>query len=473
MSTLREAIRSSSPRLGMRALGQADLLLRSAQLLDPRAKLSGPHDLLVRAGQIEAISAPGGIDPPAEVETLEAEGLHVFPAFVDPHVHLRTPGREDEEDLETGTRAAAAGGFCCVLAMPNTEPVLDNASVLRSLQDRAGMEARVPVGFLAAATRGQAGKELTEMAELMGEGAAGFTDDGLPISEARLLRHALQYQRLCGGVLALHEEDRSLSADGVMHEGSVSTLLGLAGIPSISESTMIGRDSAIAAFEGGRCHMLHLSAAESVIAVERAKGEGSAITAEVTPHHLLLTDEALRSLDPRYKMNPPLRAERDRGALIDGLRSGAIDCIASDHAPHSREEKEVPFEQAPMGVTGLETAFSALYTDLVVPGVLDLELIVERMSAAAEIYRTPLPSLCKDSAANLCLVDLEARWTVGESGYESRSDNSCFAGRSLRGRVLMTVAAGAVAYRERSFAIRLAEGSEERTPRLAGSREGS
>jgi len=456
----------------MRVLDSADLLLRSAKLLDPRAKLNGAHDLLVRAGRIEAISTPGAIDPPEGVETLEAEGLHVFPAFVDPHVHLRTPGREDEEDLDSGTRAAAAGGFCCVLAMPNTEPVIDNSSVLRSLQDRAGVEARVPVGFLASVTRNQAGEQLTEMSELVAEGAAGFSDDGVPISRARLLSQALQYQRLCGGVLALHEEDSSLSGDGVMHEGAVSTELGLAGIPSISESTMVERDAAIAAYEGGRCHMLHLSTAESVAAVERAKRAGSAITAEVTPHHLTLTDEVVRSLDPRYKMNPPLRSETDRAALIEGLRTGAIDCIASDHAPHSREEKEVPFEQAPMGVTGLETAFSILYSELVVPGVLGLELIVERLSAAAEIYRLPLPSLSKGTAANLCLVDLEASWTVGESGYESRSDNSCFAGRSLQGRVLMTVAAGSVAYRERSFAIRLAGGLEQEKPRLAASREG-
>jgi dihydroorotase len=455
---------SGRPRLSVRPSQPAELLLRSARLLDPRAGIDTVHDLLVREGVIAEVGSPGSIEAPPGAEAIEAEGLHAFPAFVDPHVHLRTPGREDEEDIESGTRAAAAGGFCCVLAMPNTDPVVENAPILRSLRERAGFEARVPVGFLAAATKGQDGRELTEMAELADEGAVGFSDDGLPISQARMLRQALQYQRLCGGVLALHEEDRSLSGDGVMHEGSVSTLLGLSGIPSVSESTMIERDVQLARYERGRLHILHLSAAESVDAVARAKAAGVAVSAEVTPHHLTLTDESIRSLDPLFKMNPPLRAERDRKALIEGLRAGTIDCVATDHAPHAREEKEEPFEQAPMGVTGLETAFSALYTELVVTGLLPLDLLVERMTAGASIYGLPLPSLAKGSPANLCLIDLEADWKVGESGYESRSQNSCFAGRVLQAKVLVTLAAGAVAYRERAFSIRLAGDS------LAGSR---
>jgi dihydroorotase len=453
----------------MRPGDATELLLTSAWLLDPSIDLEGPHDLLIREGRIAEIAPPETLEPAPGTEILDATGLHVFPGFVDPHVHFRTPGREDEEDLDSGTRAAAAGGFCCVLAMPNTDPVLDNASVLRSLRERGNLEARVPVGFLAAASRGQAGRELTEMAELSDDGAAGFTDDGMPITDAGLVRQALQYQRLCGGVLALHEEDPLLSRTGVMHEGAVSTLLGLAGIPSISESTMVERDCAIARYEGGRCHMLHLSCAESVSAVERGRDSGAQVTAEVTPHHLTLTDDAVRSLDPRFKMNPPLRTERDRDALIAGLRSGVIDCIATDHAPHAREEKEVPFEQAPMGVTGLETAFAVLYTDLVLPGVLELSVLVERLTAGASVYGLPLPSLAPDSPANLCLVDLENVWKVGESGYESRSDNSCFAERKLQGKVIMTVAAGAVAFRERSFAIRLAE-DPDRAGRLTGSR---
>jgi dihydroorotase len=447
------------PRLSAREGKRAELLIRSARLLDPRARVDGRHDLLISDGRIVEIAAPGTLEPGPGVEVIEAEGLHVFPGFVDPHVHLRTPGREDEEDLESGTRSAAAGGFCCVLAMPNTEPIVDNAPVLRSLHERASVEARVPLGFLAAVTKGQAGQELTEMAELAAEGAAGFSDDGHPIAAASTMIQALRYQRLCGGVLALHEEDPSLSGEGVMHEGAVSTLLGLTAIPSVSESTMVERDVALAGYERGRCHVLHVSAADSVAAVERGKAAGVAITAEVTPHHLTLTDDAVRSLDPNFKMNPPLRSERDRHALVEGLRSGAIDCIATDHAPHAREEKEEPFERAPMGVIGLETAFSALYTELVLPGTIGLELLVERFGAGAGVYGLAVPTLAAGAEANLCLADLDARWTVGEHGYESRSENSCFAGRTLRGRVLVTVAGGAVAYRERGFAIRLAEGS--------------
>jgi dihydroorotase len=450
----------SQIKLTSRPAAPAELLVRGARLLDPRADLDGVLDLLVRNGKVAELAAPGTLHPGEEVEVVEGERLSVFPGFVDPHVHLRTPGREDEEDLESGTRAAAAGGFCALLAMPNTDPVTDNAAVLRALQERAAAEASVPVGFLAAITKSQAGRELTEMAELARNGAAGFSDDGVPVANARRMRQALQYQRLCGRVLALHEEDPELSGEGVMHEGRLSALLGLAGIPSISESTMIERDAEIARYERGRIHVLHLSAAESVDAIERAKAEGVEVTTEVTPHHLTLTDEAVRSLEPRFKMNPPLRSERDRQALIEGLRSGVIDCIATDHAPHSREEKEAPFEQSPMGVTGLETAFAALYTDLVAPGVLPLGLVVERLSGGAVPYGLALPSLAAGETANFCLVDLETAWTVGDAGYESRSENSCFAGRELKGRVVMTVAAGAVAYRERVFSIRLADDSD-------------
>jgi dihydroorotase len=449
----------------------AETLFRSAWLVDPRAGLDGAADLLVSGGRIAEIGTPGSIDPPEGTEVIDAEGLHVFPGFVDPHVHLRTPGREDEEDLESGTRAAAAGGFCCVLAMPNTDPVVDGAPILRALQERAAREALVPVGFLASITRGLGGRELSEMMELAREGAAGFTDDGVPVADARRMRQALQYQRLAGTVLALHEETPELSGAGVMHEGAVSTLLGMAGIPSISESVAIERDLALARYEGGRIHILHVSAAESVAAVERGRAEGIDVTAEVTPHHLTLTEEAVRTVDPRFKMNPPLRSESDRQALIDGLRSGVLGCIATDHAPHSREEKEEPFERAPMGVTGLETAFAALHTELVAPGVIDLRLLVERMTAGGIPYGLPTPTLAKDATADLCMVDLGAEWTVGEAGYESRSDNSCFAGRRLRGRVLMTLAAGSVAWRERGFAIRLA--GEDQMPGRVAARKGT
>ncbi|HWH43789.1 MAG TPA: dihydroorotase [Thermoleophilaceae bacterium] len=432
----------------------ADLLIRGARVLDPRAGLDGTADILVRGGEVAEVG--DSVQAPEGAETVDATGLSALPAFVDPHVHLRTPGREDEEDIDSGTRAAAAGGFCAILAMPNTDPVVDSASIVRSLRDRARNEARVPTGFLAAVSVGQRGESLTEMAELHDAGAPGFTDDGLPVVSAGLLRQALQYQRLCGGVIALHEEDPSLSRDGVMHEGAVSALLGMSGIPSISESTMIARDAAIAGYEDARIHIQHVSARESVEAVARAKADGVAVTAEASPHHLCLTDEHVRGLDTHFKMNPPLRAEEDRKALIEGLRAGTLDCIATDHAPHAHEEKEQPFEQAPLGVTGLETAFAAVHTELVLPGVLDLALVVTRMTAGGEPFGIPAPTIAPGAQADICLVDLAAEWEAGESGYESRSSNCAFGGRALTGRVRMTVAAGSVAYRERSFALGVA-----------------
>ncbi len=429
----------------------ATVLVRGAHAVDPRSGLDEIVDLLVHAGQVAEIGPE--LDAPEGAEIVNGAGLHAVPAFVDPHVHLRTPGREDEEDVDSGTRAAAAGGFCAILAMPNTDPVVDSAPVLRSLRERARAQARIPTGFTATITRGMQGEELTEMAELSEVGAAAFTDDGLPVRSAGVMRQALQYQRLAGRMLALHEEDPSLSGAGVMHEGEVSALLGLAGIPSVSESTQVARDCALALYEEGRIHVQHVSARETVEAIERAKADGARVTCEATPHHLLLTDEAVRTLDTHLKMNPPLRAEPDRQALIAGLRSGAIDCIATDHAPHAREEKEQPFELAPMGVTGLETAFATLHTDLVLPGVLSLELILERMTAGGEPFGIAPPSLAPGAPANICLVDLAAEWQVGEAGYESRSANCAFGGRRLTGRVRMTIADGAVAYRERSFAL--------------------
>jgi dihydroorotase len=432
----------------------ADVLIQGAHVLDPREGFDQRADVLVRGGEVAEIGAPGSLDPTG-VEVLDGEGRHLFPGFVDPHVHLRTPGQEHKEDLDSGTRAAAAGGFVAVVAMPNTSPTVDSASTLRSLGEQAMRQARIPVGFMASITRGLEGEALTEMAELRDAGAIGFTDDGHPVASASVLRKALQYQRLVGGVLALHEEDPSLSGRGVMHEGEISARLGLAGIPSISESTMIARDAALAGYEGGRIHIQHLSARESVQAIAEAKARGVAITCEASPHHLTLTHEAVleSGLDTRMKMNPPLREEHDRQSLIEGLRDGTIDCIATDHAPHARHEKEVPFEQAPMGTTGLETAFASVYSELVLPGVLSLALVVEKLSAGAALVDLPVPRIAVGRPADLCLLDLDAEWQVGEAGYESRSDNCCFAGRTFQGKVLATLAAGAVVYRERSFAL--------------------
>jgi dihydroorotase len=446
----------SAPRLQMRAGESASLVLREATVLDPAAGIDAKHDIVVRDGVIAELVAPGEANADG-IEEIEAGALHAFPAFFDPHVHLRTPGQEHKEDIETGARSAAAGGYCGILAMANTQPPVSTPADVEALLADASAAAAVKVGFLATVTRAMEGEELTEMASLRDVGAAGFSDDGLPIRSARVLRRALQYQRLCGGTIALHEEDPELSGSGVMHEGPVSAGLGLEGIPSVSESTMIARDAALAGYEGGRIHVQHLSATESVEAVRAAKAAGVQISCEASPHHLCLTDEEVRSLDPqRFKMNPPLRSETDRQALIEGLQDGTIECIATDHAPHAAEEKEVPFEQAAMGVTGLETAFAALHTELVLAGTIGLDLLIERLAGGAEPFGVERPSLAPGSEANIALCDLSARWTVGEDGYESRSSNSWCAGKELTGRVLMTLAGGQVAYRLRSFSMGVA-----------------
>jgi dihydroorotase len=442
--------------LDVRAGENAHLVLQRATVLDPVAGIDAVHDVVVRDGEIAALASPGEAETDG-AEVIEAEGLHAFPAFFDPHVHLRTPGHEHKEDVETGTRAAAAGGYCGILAMANTQPPVSTAADISALREQARAAASVPVGFLATVTKAMQGSELTEMVELREAGAVGFSDDGLPIVDAGVMRRTLQYQHLCGGNIALHEEDPALSRDGAMHEGPVSAALGIAGIPSVSESTMVARDAALAGYESARIHVQHLSAAESVEVVRAAKAAGVQISAEASPHHLCLTDAAVRSLDPhRAKMNPPLREERDRQALIEGLRDGTIECIATDHAPHQPEEKDVPFEQAAMGVTGLETAFAALHTELVLPGVIDLGLLVERLAGGAEPFEIERPSLAPGAEANVVLCDLGAEWTVGEDGYESRSANSWCAGQKLTGRVLMTVAAGQVAFRLRSFSLGVA-----------------
>jgi dihydroorotase len=420
------------------------LIVRGARVIDPGQAIDAILDVRVDDGVVAALGE--------RLETnshrvIEGGGRILAPAFVDPHVHLRTPGREDEETIASGTRAAVAGGFCAIFAMPNTEPVVDSAAILGALVEQARAEAEIPVGFLAAITKGQAGTELTEMAELAAVGAVGFSDDGRPVVAAGLMRRALQYGAITDRPIAVHCEEPTLSRDGQVHEGAVSAELGFAGYPSVAESVMVGRDLAIAAYEERPIHLLHLSARESVDALRAAHAVGVQATAEVTPHHLCLTDEAVRSLDPNVKMNPPLRGAEDRRALIDALRHGTIGAVASDHAPHARHEKEVPFEAAPFGVTGLETAFAALYTNLVEPGLIPLPTLLERMSAGpARAYGLEPPRITVGAAANLVLLETETAWRVTEDGFRSRSVNSWLLGQKLHGQVRMTVADGRLAF---------------------------
>jgi dihydroorotase len=421
-----------------------NIVVRGARVVDPGGAVDAVLDVRVDDGVIAALGQ--NLDTNSH-QVVDGEGLVLAPAFVDPHVHLRTPGREDEETIASGTAAAAAGGYCAILAMPNTDPVVDSAATLGSLIEAARTEAEVPVGFLAAITKGQAGAELTEMGELAAAGAVGFSDDGVPVAAPGLMRRALQYGAVTGRRIALHCEERTLSRDGQMHEGEVSAELGFTGYPSVAESLMVERDLALAAYERQPLHLLHLSAWESVQALRRARGDGVQATAEVTPHHLCLTDEAIRSLDPNLKMNPPLRSASDRTALIEGLKDGTIIAIATDHAPHARHEKEVPFEAAPFGVTGLETAFAALYTHLVEPGLIPLEVLLERISAGpARAYGLDEPRIAVGSAANLVLLDLKASYRIAEESFRSRSVNSWLLGETVKGKVRATIAAGRLAY---------------------------
>jgi len=417
--------------------GRRDSLTIRARLVDSGGGLDVEGTVTIEDGIVTGVEQ--GHAAPAS--------LVLAPAFVDPHVHLRTPGREDEETIASGTAAAAAGGYCAIVAMPNTEPVVDTASVLQSLRERAREEAIIPTGFTAAISKGQRGEELTEMAELASAGALAFTDDGRPVASARLMRRALAYSAVADRPLALHCEEPTLTRGGHMHEGSVSAELGLGGWPSVAETVMVERDLALAGYEGRPVHLQHLSARGSVDAVRRARLNGVAVSAEASPHHLCATDESIRSLDANLKMNPPLRTEDDRRALVEGLVDGTIDCIGTDHAPHARHEKDVPFEEAPFGVIGLETAFAALHTHLVREGEVALAIVLERMSAGpARALGLPVPRIAVGEPANLVLLDLDAEWTVREDRFRSRSANSWLLGRTLVGAVVKTIADGRVVY---------------------------
>jgi dihydroorotase len=436
--------------LWQKALPGANVVIRGARVLDPTEGIDTRLEVRIDDGTIAEVAEK--VDANRH-RVVEADGLVLAPAFVDPHVHLRTPGREDEETVASGTAAAAAGGYCAILAMPNTDPVVDSAATLGALVEAARGEAEVPVGFLAAITRGQRGEELTEMAELAETGAVAFSDDGMPVASAGLMRRALQYASVTDRPLALHCEEPTLSHGGHVHEGRVAAELGFAGYPSVAESVAVERDLALAGYESGRVHVLHLSAAASVDALRRAREAGVAASGEATPHHLVLTDDAVRSLDPNLKMSPPLAAEHHRQALVEALRDGTVDCVATDHAPHAPVEKEVPWEAAPNGTLGLETAFPALYGGLVVPGVLDLETLIQRMTAGpARAFGLPVPRIAVGAPADLALWDLAERYVVQESDLRSRSRNSAFLGRPVQGRCLLTLAGGTVAHQLREVA---------------------
>ena len=418
------------------------ILFRGARVIDPASGRDETTDLMVIGREVAAVGTDA---EPVGATVLECGGLVLAPGLVDLHTHLREPGFEHKETVETGTRAAAAGGFTAVAPMANTDPVADNAAVIhevRELARRAGLCDVFPVGAI---TRGTAGEEMAELGEMAEAGVRVFSDDGHCVPTARALRNALTYAKaLESVVLAEHCEDASLAEGGQMHEGFHSYSLGLAGQPAESEEVIVARDLAVARLTGGRLHLCHLSSAGSVEMVRRAKAEGLRVTAEVTPHHLVFSAEDLLTYDTNFKVNPPLRTPEDREALRAAVAEGTIDAIATDHAPHAVEEKEVEFDQAPPGTIGLETALAAVLTHLVDPGLITLPRAVEALSTAparilgAGGHGGPIEP---GRPANLVVFDPDARWNV-EAPFVSRSRNCAFLGRALRGRVIHTVLRG-------------------------------
>lgn len=416
------------------------IVVKGARVVDPAGGRDEVADLLIEDGRI---AAPNGSTSGATV--VDADGLILAPGLVDLHSHLREPGREDKETIETGCRAAALGGYTAVSSMANTDPVADNAAVVhevRDLAERAGMCDVFPVGAI---TRGLAGEEMAELGEMIQAGVRMFSDDGRCVPSARVLRNALTYARAFdGAVIAEHCEDASLAEGGQMHEGYHSYSLGLAGQPREAEEIVVARDLALARLTGGRLHLCHLSSAGSVSLVRRAKAEGLRVTAEVTPHHLVFTDEDLRTYDSNFKVNPPLRTAEDRDALVEGLADGTVDAVATDHAPHAVEEKETEFDQASFGTTGLETALAAVLTFVVGSGAMTLTGALEAMSTRpARILGTddhgrPLEP---GAPANVVAFDPAAEWVV-EPPFASKSRNSAFLGRRLSGRVVHTIYRG-------------------------------
>jgi dihydroorotase len=421
------------------------LLLRGGRVVDPSRGLDARLDVRLEGGRIAEIGA--ALDPSGDAAIVDCAGRAVVPGLVDVHVHLREPGREDEETVESGTRAAVAGGFTAVCAMPNTDPVADSRGAVESLlalAERAGLARVHPI---AAATRGSRGTEMTEIGDLVDAGAVAVSDDGRPVADAGLVRRLLEYLRLFDVPLVQHCEDLSLSAGGVMHEGTVSTRLGLRGIPASAEEVVLARDLLLAERAGGRYHAAHVSTARGAELVASARARGARVTAEVTPHHLLLDHEAVGGYDTNAKMSPPLRTPEDREALVLALADGTIEAVATDHAPHHADEKDRPFPEAPFGIVGLETAFALLHTELVLGGRLTLGQLVERMSTGpARIFRLPGGTLSPGGVADVSVLDLEEEWTVEPDRFLSLSRNTPFAGRRVTGRAWLTIVDGHVVW---------------------------
>ena len=421
------------------------LLVRNGRVVDPANSLDAVQDVLVRGERIERVGR--GLKAPDGTTVIDAAGKVVCPGFIDIHVHLREPGFEYKETVATGTRAAAAGGFTAVCCMANTHPVNDNRSITDYIRAKAETEGAVRVYPIGAVTRGLSGEELAELAELAEAGCVGFSDDGRCVMNAALYRRAMEYTLPFGAPVISHAEDHDLSRGGAMNEGVISTELGVPGTPAAAEDVMVARDLLLAELTGAHVHIAHLSTAGALRLVRDAKARGVHVTAEVAPHHLLLTEEAVRSFDGNTKMSPPLRSKRDTEALLEGLLDGTIDCIATDHAPHAVSEKEGEFDRAAFGIVGLETAVGLLLDRLVRPGLLPLPTLVARLSRdPARLLGLPGGSLAPGAPADLTILDPGAQWTVDPGRFESRGRNTPFGGWTLTGRPWKTIVGGRIAW---------------------------
>ena len=444
-------------------MSERPVLLRGGRVVDPSQGIDGVRDLLLVDGRVARLfegrggsgggKEDGSLDAeglPTDVDVVDCAGLVVTPGLVDVHVHLREPGGEHKETIATGARAAAAGGFTAVCAMPNTDPVIDSPATVGfvAAAGRAAGAARVyPVGAL---SMGQKGERLTEIGELVEAGAVGITDDGLPVMDSGLMRRALEYALAFDIPVADHAEDVGLSRGGMMNEGAVSARLGLRGKPNAAEDVHVARDLLVAELTGGHIHLQHVSTRHGVELIRQAKARGVRVTAEATPHHLLLTDAAAEGYNTNAKMNPPLRTEADRQAVVEGFLDGTLDTLATDHAPHHYDEKEQAFDDAPFGIVGLETVVGLILTHFVHggegarhPGTLDLSTFVERASVApARAFHLPGGTLREGSPADVTVIDPELRWTVDPSTFLSKSRNTPFTGWELQGRAVRTIVGG-------------------------------
>lgn len=427
------------------------IILKQIMLIDPSLKLNEVNDLLIEDGVIQKI----GNLTEEEIKSSKVfnmEGKICSPGFFDMHVHLREPGREDEETIETGSNAAAAGGFTGIACMPNTNPAIDSAEVVRFIKEKASNHL-VDVYPIGAATLNRKGESISPILELYEAGVVGFSDDGNVIKSAGILRNVLEYSKITNAPVIEHCEDESL-ADGAMNESFNSTLLGLPGIPTVAEDLIVMRDIMMAEYVDGKIHIAHISSKNSVELVRQAKKKGIKVTAEVTPHHFSLTDDNLKTFDTNFKMNPPLRTKEDVDAIIEGLKDGTIDCIASDHAPHSIEEKEMEFIYAPNGIIGLETQIGLAISELVKKKHLTLEQMIEKFAInPRKILNLEIPKIKIGETANLTILDPEQIWTVDISKFKSKSKNSPFDKRLLTGKSIATINKGKMFFEDKFFSI--------------------